>query len=170
MKVTKRKAKGVLADMIANMDENSLARTREKMEKISMEKNLVEDYVSFEVAKLLEEKGFDEFCDAIYIILPNGDYRYSKIDYPHKNSVDTKPVAIMCPTHQMAMKWLREVHELFVDISFVKYEDREEKLFWYYAVFELSYDNEAHYNNVDEFATYEEAVEAAIKFSLENLI
>lgn len=31
MKITKRKAKGVLADMIANMNEDSLARTREKM-------------------------------------------------------------------------------------------------------------------------------------------
>ncbi len=54
MKVTKRKAKGVLADMIADMDEDSLARTREKMEK-----NLVEDYCSYELAKLLKEKGFD---------------------------------------------------------------------------------------------------------------
>ena len=44
MKITKRKAKGVLADMIADMDEASLAKTKEKMERIA------EDYVSYEEA------------------------------------------------------------------------------------------------------------------------
>ena len=31
MKITKRKCKGVLADMVADMDEDSLAKTREQM-------------------------------------------------------------------------------------------------------------------------------------------
>lgn len=55
---------------------------------------ITEDYVSFNTAKLLKEKGFDEECQQYY-----GDYKYS------------------CPTLQMAMKWLREVHNLFIFIS-----------------------------------------------------
>lgn len=106
---------------------------------------LTEDYCSYDVAKLLKSKGFNDV--------------YSKGDC----------TAFAC-THQMAIKWLREVHELFVDISFVKDEHQEEKLFWFYAIFELSNNNAAHYNNVDEFTTYEEAVEAALKYCLTNLI
>ena len=105
---------------------------------------ITEDYCYQEVVKLLKEKGFP--------------FGYNKwVD-------EDAPILISQP---IVCKWLREVHKLFVDISFVKDEDR---VFWYYAIFELSNDNAAHYNNVDEFATYEEAVEAAIKFSLENLI
>ena len=31
-----------------------------------------EDYVSFEVAKLLKEKGFDEKVDTYYLVHPSG--------------------------------------------------------------------------------------------------
>lgn len=122
-------------------------------------KRITEDYCSYDVAKLLKKKGFDE-CSRI---------KYCQISDNEIFAVENEQVTIdevYIPTHQMAMKWLREVHKLFVDISFVKDEDR---VFWYYAIFELSNDNEAHYN-VDEFTTYEEAVDAALKYSLENLI
>lgn len=141
MKITKRKVKGVLADMIANMDEDSLAKTREKMEGIT------EDYCSQEVVKLLKEKGF-------------------KIQQYYNSLIGIwQDVRV---THQMAMKWLREVRGLFVDISFVIDEHRGRQVCWYYAIFELY--NEAHYNNVDEFPTYEDAVEAALKYAIKNLI
>lgn len=164
--ITKRKAKGVLADMIANMDKNSLAKTREEMEK-----NLIEDYCSYEISRLLKDKGFDIEVGGMYVDKDNNFVHASIAPLKVKDyeKVFDDQFIPTC-THQMAMKWLREVHELFVDISFVKDEDQEEKLFWYYAIFELSYDNAAHYNNADEFTTYEKAVDAALKFSLEYLI
>lgn len=126
-----------------------------------MEK-ITENYCSYEVAKLLKEKGFEGEVSA-FVEEDNTKYDYTLSGF-------IKAETLPCPTLQMAMKWLREVHELFVDISFVKDEHQEEKLFWFYAIFELSNNNAAHYNNVDEFTTYEEAVEAALKYSLENLI
>ena len=103
-----------------------------------------EDYVSFEVAKLLKEKGFDEECQKYY-----GDYKYP------------------CPTLQMAMKWLRKVHEIFIrpNTSFL-YPIR-----YYYEIFCYG-DNLKTQQDVttENFESPEEACEAAIRYCLENLI
>ena len=128
---------------------------------------LTEDYCSYEVAKLLDKKGFREYCEAIYFILENGDYRWSKIDIPIRDCSICKPAAILCPTHQMAMKWLREVHKLHIEISV----DINDKHFFYASIYyngEECWEEKEYYP--DGVATYEEAVEAALKHCLTNLI
>lgn len=120
---------------------------------------ITEDYVSFEVAKLLKEKGFDEPCRAIYeekILRINTlcDYFNSELSS-----------YVCAPTLQMAMKWLREIHNIFIEIS-VDEMLKDEGYQW------------ALYNNdtkeIKPYAgwrdLYEEACEEAIKYSLENLI
>lgn len=102
-----------------------------------------EDYVSFETAKLLKEKGFDEECQQYY-----GDYRYP------------------CPTLQMAIKWLREVHN--IDIIVPPQFDNSK---WTYSaiIFKLSIPcTEIRLN--DNKDKKEQACEAAIRYTLENLI
>lgn len=64
---------------------------------------ITEDYVSFEVAKLLKEKGFDEPVKHFYFI--NGTFANDLAIT--KNSYTRHYAA---PTIQMALKWLREVH------------------------------------------------------------
>lgn len=129
---------------------------------------ITEDYCSPEVSKLLEKKGFREYCEAIYFVLENGDYRWSKIDIPIRDCSTCKPAAILCPTHQMAMKWLRK-KGIFV-LPDIRIADGK----WFCMIvrrFE-EVDNgcigERRVNGY--YDTYEEAVEAAIKYSLENLI
>lgn len=151
--ITKRKAKGVLSDMLANMDEDSLARTREKMERIT------EDYCSYDVAKLLKEKGFDEVCD--HYVDNHWDEDGVLLHAPCKTS--DLMFGYMCPTHQMAMKWLREVKDFDIVIMPL-FRFKGGKIYCY----------EIHSNDIDvregQFDTYEQAVDAAIKRSLENLI
>ena len=67
----------------------------------------------------------------------------------------------------MAMKWLRELHNIFISISFRFSRNADNDInFSYYAE---KYEN--HYGYGDgEFNSYEEACEAAIKYCLENLI
>ena len=123
-----------------------------------------EAYVSFNVAKLLKEKGFDEPTWTCYI-----EHKISHYDYTSSNSELIDGV-ISAPTLQMAMKWLREKHNICIII----YPDIENG---YEAVL---YDIE---NNVkivlQSFGVYgihiyekiyEEAVEAALKYVLEKLI
>ena len=76
---------------------------------------LTEDYVSFEIAKLLKEKGFDVYVRSFY----DAD------DMPvHHNealwdwNLNKENYRFSAPTLQMAMKWLREVHNLCILVEF----------------------------------------------------
>lgn len=68
---------------------------------------ITEDYVSFENAKLLKEKGFDEGCDKYYPI-KGGEVEELTLDELNYH----RSQFIKAPTHQMAMRWLREVHKI----------------------------------------------------------
>ncbi len=67
---------------------------------------LTEDFVSFETAKLLKEKGFDWNTDKQFNLDKIvGDYNITdRSRYPERY--------LSAPTLQMAMKWLRAVHSL----------------------------------------------------------
>lgn len=60
-----------------------------------------EAYVSFDTAKLLKEKGFDEECFRFYMPTGNGRWKY---EHYHDFDISDR---IECPTQQMAMRWLR---------------------------------------------------------------
>lgn len=123
---------------------------------------ITENYVSFETAKLLKEKGFDEYCGYYdktgeYISAPNNTFNHKGDEY------------ISAPTLQVAMKWLREVHKLFIEIAVGDYEGR----IWYdFDVINIGEKDIPIVPIVDivKFKTYEEAVEAALKYCLTNLI
>ncbi|MCR4964825.1 MAG: hypothetical protein K6A41_04135 [Bacteroidales bacterium] len=120
-----------------------------------------EDYVSFETAKLLKEKGFDD-CGTSF--LENGNMFPTCIVRRKKH--------YPAPTLQMAMKWLREEKHYYIQVMLNG---------WAYGghtgYFVLIQKTDSDYERmlsdvVDEvfYDTYEEAVEIAIKYVLENLI
>ena len=122
---------------------------------------ITEDYVSFETAKLLKEKGFVEECRAFYVKSKECGIELFYAKEPNNYNDNVLPCT-SAPTLQMAMKWLREKHKIFIsiqqhmDMSYVwySYEDGAPK----------GCDRESHNN------TYEQACEAAIKYCLEKLI
>lgn len=126
---------------------------------------ITEDYVSFETAKLLKEKGFDGQCLSKYN--SNGciwdNIRY---DGMLLGNNDIFPQEYLAPTLQMAMKWLREEKHIPVEILW-RYDvdsDMEEWYFIHHVELRiLPY-------NIEYYETYEEACEAAIKYCLENLV
>ena len=119
-----------------------------------------EDYCSFEVAKLLKDKGFDGESYGIYI----DENTFEELDFKSSNSPETSIYRIVTPTHQMAMKWLRKIHLQHIQISYLHGAYRE----YEYAVIN-TFNGKAYHEPVS-FSSYEEAVEAALKYSLENLI
>ena len=130
---------------------------------------ITEDYVSFEIAKLLKEKGFDEDCWCWYE--EDGYLRESNDDFGVQSNswhvVDDDEFNCSAPTPQMAMKWLREVHKIFIEISVSI--DLNGK--YHYRYFILNKECKYVIDIEDQmFDTYEEACEAAIKYCLENLI
>ena len=133
---------------------------------------ITEDYVSFEVAKLLKEKGFNWPCHGTYdIAVTGGKPKFSEYEvlsyfpYGMKNTDDKYDMIISAPTQSMAMKWLREIHHIILVFK-PSYFSGNECTYWTYERWcGDNFDGE-----VLSFKTYEEAVEAAIKHCLENLI
>ena len=127
--------------------------------------NIQEDYVSFEIANLLKEKGFDEPCHAYYE--DNGTFRESYSACAIRNITNPCFFGIASPTLQMAMKWLRKVHNLYTNI-WADPKDAENNDF--NTIFRAQvYNGNSNYGT-SEYSTYEDAAEAAIKYCLENLI
>ena len=122
-----------------------------------------EDYISFETAKLLKEKGFDWSTSMVY--MPYGDLcklnRYDSIRNSNYNDITKNYFECTAPTLQMVMKWLREVHNIAIDTEW-------EHLWYAYVKPMTSKPCEDDYHQCESLE-YEEACEAAIKYYLENL-
>ena len=114
-----------------------------------------EAYVSFEIAILLQEKGFP---------IPSSKYEdwlYSMYDENgkiHWGMYDSNWYARV--THQMALKWLREEKNIHIDFYYLPIH---KKYMW--SVIETK-----DPKGTGSKELYEDAVETAIKYCLENLI
>lgn len=128
---------------------------------------ITEDYVSFETAKLLKEKGFDTECHAYYIMYADGSKKFCVSQaYPEGHNFNGgEEYEVSAPTLQMTMKWLREVHNLSIE----PYYTHKQK--YRFAIQEIPTAISLWMDLPDElYSTYEEACEAAIKYCLEKLI
>ena len=120
---------------------------------------ITEDYVSFKIAKLLKEKGFDEYTFS----------DYSEEGVIGFNEVETRIAkGYQRPTLQMAMKWLRNTFHLEI----YPFHDaiQENNDWWYRIELHSKGCSLTEYESDVIYKTYEEACEAAIKYCLENLI
>lgn len=113
--------------------------------------NLQEDYCSSEIVKLLREKGFK--CGATYSkgFVKDGDGFVGGL-VRHEDKI----------THQMAMKWMREVHNIHIAI--------DRGIEHYFAVLTKLKPYQDLTMKNDVFDTYEEAVEVALKYCLTKVI
>lgn len=126
---------------------------------------ITEDYVNFETAKLLKEKGFDAYVSSFYD--DEGEFSRKVADWNW--NIGTRYSA---PTLQMAMKWLREVHNLVI-------EPYRTACGYLYTISSIpygstKYDNSQAFNGDDEdsgqWSTCEKACEDGIMYCLTNLI
>lgn len=139
---------------------------------------ITEDYCSYEISRLLEEKGFDIPCKyAWHGGIKKPDFHRHSRNFNGGEYKDLRTKWYSAPTHQMAMKWLREAHGLFIQIGY--YEDWADDAdgkkvdswnYWGIDIFYLPSGLRVDPEITDQYDTYKEAVEAAIKYSLENLI
>ena len=131
----------------------------------------MEDFVTFEIALKLKEKGFREGCLAYYHT--DGELLYNRDQYRggnyksllrSYNSLPKNPIGceqIDAPTISQVLKWLRE-KEISIEPCATPYS------YWYYMIKEkgtikVTYTGE-DYNN------YEQAALAGVAYCLENLI
>ena len=127
---------------------------------------ITEDYVSFETAKLLKDKGFNEPLSTYY----NEDTLIQESIITRDWNNDKFVVnCITAPTLQMAMKWLREKHNIHIVVH--PYTDMEGQ-HWGFIFDKFTYGCwiELGIYITDSWNSYEEACEVGIKYCLENLI
>ena len=122
---------------------------------------ITEDRVTFEIAKLLRDKGFPQNTLEIDC---NVCYKYNGKLCNNAKSMSgvDREISYMAPTIQMVLKWLREVHDIAI-------ETKWEHLCYAYIKPMTSKPSEEDYYQC-ESSKYEKACEAAIKYVLENLI
>lgn len=143
-------------------------------------KQITEDYCSFEISKLLKEKGFDEHCGTAYTTTEGFPIRIMGSTYSLEKNSDYDEFHYSMPSQSLVLKWLREEHKIHIDVFIGSDESYDadgvmvdEWHFWTYYITNTSgdmiYDA---YNEVDviEYQTHEEAVEAALSYVLKNLI
>ena len=127
---------------------------------------ITEDYVSFEVAKLLKDKGFDAECLGTY---STGDKELSiSSECPYSNDLNDD-MFIAAPTLQMAIKWFREIHDKNIVLDMVSL-DEDCYVLWTYNVYCNKNYKIMWGPKQPKYNTYEEACEEAIKYCLEHLI
>ena len=110
-----------------------------------------EAYCSKEVAKLLQEKGMDKKSFTYYI---------------QKNNTDGTSEAVTTCTHQIAMAWLREEHDIETCVEYSIPDDA-----YNYTIIVKDVTNGftiIHSEGTYEF--YEKATDELLKYCLENLI
>jgi hypothetical protein len=121
---------------------------------------ITEDYVSFETAKLLKEKGFDSSCMGRYSVRS----REFHLDCT-KMCNNGGLFECAAPSQSMAMKWLRLKHKAFISITYENDGVFTANLKAPSKEVDCMIDNKHNC-----WFTYEEAAEAAIKYCLEKLI
>lgn len=149
---------------------------------------IAEDYVSFENAKLLKDKGFKEWCFKCYgvAVLHNGadisfdeecdlkdEGRENEIEYVEGGRLydygcdnrDKDARVWAAPTLWAAMKWLRETHNIDIIINVSSKDESDNKRKYIYAIVSKWF---VGTDNVKR--TYEESCEAGIGYCLEKLI
>jgi hypothetical protein len=136
--------------------------------KINMNNNIQEDYVSFEVAKLLKEKDFSVDCMHRWDSSFNGlEFNISDIENDWNCNYLSKPYFTSAPSHALAIKWIRE--NFAIDISV--HCDMEERNFYCYTITIVKQMTFCRLEfNKGNFKDSERATEAALLYTLKNII
>lgn len=116
-----------------------------------------EDYVSFEVAKLLKEKGFDKPCNGWYG--RNGTMFYDIYRENH-NSSFPDDARMSMPTLYEAQKWLREKHNIHLVTQCITYHGPTHHFDYKCEVF--SFNRNRGYRVANIRHTYEETLNLGI--------
>jgi hypothetical protein len=129
-----------------------------------------EAYVSYEVAKLLKERGFDWFTYAYYTkddVDENPYFGMENLCPDNWNGTEDEvnDLWFSAPTQQMACRWLRE--EKGIHIYCIPANG-----YYYYASIYIEYGNQFHNRILSKSGrkAYEDAVEAALEYVLKKLI
>lgn len=122
---------------------------------------MTEEVISLETAKLAKEKGFYVYTGVSYWEEKNGVARLTNetpyYDFPNDIERYHRYTRYFAPTHALLQKWLREVHELHIDVHHFTNQKVDDEL--WKDVYQVFVDYSAFH---PYYQTYEEALEKGI--------
>ena len=126
--------------------------------------SIEENYCSYGISELLKKKGFDEKTLSYYEdnVLCHGDwFEWNKSPLGH----------IAAPTHQMALKWLREVHGLIITVYYDIFPAPETTSYVVGYSFNIQV-KDTRYCKICKYPynSFEDATAAAMEYCLEYII
>lgn len=128
-----------------------------------------EDFVPFELAVKLKEKGFNELCYGYYHC-DGGDNSFEVCgngDYDFLNSKNKYRIA--APTISQVLKWLRK-KKIVVSILPTGYNKETGLPGYYYVIYDVAEYFWKKHEYPQSFETWEECELSAIEYVLDNLI
>ena len=130
--------------------------------------------VSFPLAKLLKEKGFDI---PIQHSIADKNYVYDVYTQDFVKNITTNIISnwndekyqkiLSAPTIAEVVMWLYEKHEMWIDVSLNQFS-KPEDLQWMYSI--VFTEDCTYSHSPKSYTSPTEAYEAAIKDTLENII
>jgi len=142
-----------------------------------------EDYCSYELSKLLKEKGFDWDCIACYTtngelkdIIHNTTGEVEECDWNNVSQTYLKVIGLAswygntsAPTHQTVMKWLRKKGIYVYVEPYIVGGTYIDELEVHYCGRILDTNRRRLYS-IENMTSYPEAIEERIEYALESLI
>ena len=136
-----------------------------------------EAYINYDTAKLLNEKGFKiDTTQSYWIISPDGiRYHMSPIgaytsDINDKSAFYRPADSYPCPTQQVAMRWLREKHNLHISVQPDFPSELNYRMCWCWSANLLEENCISTKGFQCYLGSFEEAAEKAIQYCLKYLI
>lgn len=125
--------------------------------------NIQEAYCSFEVSKLLKEKGFDVSTETLYWLEDelNPELVYSRT--PRQGFHKEYGGSLLAPTHSVAIEWIRVNFGIWVSVEIASCNTFRPK------AYELDGDKFGGWEGY-KYSSPQEATEAALLYTLKNLI
>lgn len=127
-----------------------------------------EAYCSYEVSKLLKNKGFNEKCRGAYHSgFDNNDNPIVMFEewtvIPHNNDFVDEGFLCSAPTHQMAIAWILEKYNISIELSILKHNC------WCYTIYKILSNKVEEIYNDGTFESSYECADAALKYTLKRL-
>ena len=141
-----------------------------------------EDFVNYEVAKKLKEKGYPQhIADDAYIVDNYGEEDYQIGDRLPIPLIPDYMADVSAPRIDQVLKWLRKEKNLYITPTYITDSSMDAGLnicdewcYWSFSVINLN-DGSTMYDDYErlsviEYKTYEQAAFAGIEYVLNNLI
>ena len=116
--------------------------------------------VSFELGKLLKEKDFKKKCTSFYDLISN-----TQIDNAPLGNYNLTKQSVSIPTISEVIMWLYEKHGIWIYTS-----DNSTRLGFRCQIQRLKILGEDNFSSEERYDSPTEAYEAAIEYTLKNLL